>query len=671
MDPPTGLWLLDVLGQVSRASHSAATVDGVMSRVTPAAGLPGAGTGGRPTPEQLAFVQRLVTHLLEGRRLINSYNLVLLACLAIFTARHFISVAHARRKLRRLDLIGQAPETSSDHSSSASSTLEGSISSTDSADLVAKAQPDVERQPLLGRRQPLRRQIWTGPLQLMRGWLMYQPRPIPLINKSLPANDTTVLVLAFLGLNAFYQCFHIPLDPKLLFIVADRAGLVFVANLPLLYLLAAKNQPVRRLTGYSYESLNILHRRVGELLCFEALVHGGCMAIWVIWTAPGWLQERFSNFFNTWLVILGLAALAAYELLYFTSLGSFRQRWYELFLASHVFLQAFTLVVLWLHQRNTRPFVGAALAIFVCDRLIWRLLLKSATVTADLRVLDDGETVLVSADWDIPSSDTKRLLLPRRNNVLRGWQPAEHVFISVPQLGRTHALQAHPFTIASAAPLEQSQTTLTSYDTGDTADPSSSSSPARHAQLSLLVRGHTGFTADLLRYAQSHSTVPVRLDGPYGSQTPLQMLLARRTSVLVAGGSGIAVIFPLVWSLATRGQRRHGHSQPGGSATRRKIHLLWIVHSESQRSWIPGDRLDELSRLGVEISLPEPTARAGRPDVPRYIDEVTAGAGASTADEVGVVVSGPDGLNRAARNACSAAVRRGRRVALSVEKFGW
>jgi hypothetical protein len=61
-------------------------------------------------------------------------------------------------------------------------------------------------------------------------------------------------------------------------VFADRCGLVF-ANLPLLYLLAAKTQLHRLLTGYSYESLNIVHRRLGGNIVSEGSSslrrHGG------------------------------------------------------------------------------------------------------------------------------------------------------------------------------------------------------------------------------------------------------------------------------------------------------------------------------------------------------------------------------------------------------------
>ncbi|KAH7041224.1 ferric reductase like transmembrane component-domain-containing protein [Microdochium trichocladiopsis] len=678
MEQNESSWLLGVVGQVSRASQPGTSIGSVMSQLAPPAELPGSGPGGRPSPEQLAFIRRLVVYLLEGRALIQTYNAVLLVVLAIFTASHLTGVVRNRRQQARLEVASTADDSEDDRSSSSSSTLEGSASPSGS---IQKPQSDIERQPLLGPR--LRTKPIYRPVQLCNAWLMYQPQPIPLINRALPSNSTTTLVLAYLGLNVFYQCYHMPLDPGFLFIVADRAGLVFVANLPLLYLLAAKNQPLRRLTGYSYESLNILHRRVGELLCFEALVHGGCMIIWILWTAPGWLQERFSNFFNTWLVLLGLVALGAYELLFFTSLGSFRQRWYELFLASHVVLQIVALAALWLHQHNTRPFVGAALAIFVLDRLVWRSILKSATLKAVLTVLDDQETVLLSADWDIvgsptsqPASWTQKL---HQNNILRGWKPADHVFISVDELGLTPALQAHPFTVASAAPGEQAAVV-----TPESSEPPDANS-ARHAWFSLLIRAQTGFTSALLHHAQNHQTVNVRVDGPYGSQGPLHMLRACKTNILVAGGSGIAVIFPLAWSLATDGtnQKTSSAMAAGGrrknnnnNRRKRNIHLLWIVHSESQRSWIPRERLDELRALGVDIALPEPTAVAGRPDVPRYVEEMTAAAAADVVaqdgeDVVGVVVSGPGGLNRSVRNACSAAVRDGRRVRLSVEKFGW
>jgi hypothetical protein len=107
----------------------------------------------------------------------------------------------------------------------------------------------------------------------IQAFLIYQPRPIPLVNKVLLSNTYTVIIIGFIVLNIFYTSFHIKFAIFELFVFADRRSLVFAANLPLLYLLTAKTQPLRVLTGYSYESLNIIRRRLGELLCLEALLH--------------------------------------------------------------------------------------------------------------------------------------------------------------------------------------------------------------------------------------------------------------------------------------------------------------------------------------------------------------------------------------------------------------
>lgn len=145
------------------------------------------------------------------------------------------------------------------------------------------------------------------------------------------------------------------------------------------------------------------------------------------------------------------------------------------------------------------------------------------------------------------------------------------------------------------------------------------------------------------------------------------MLRACDVAVLVAGGSGIAVAFPLVWELARRA------IGTGRNTTKREVFLYWIVHSRTQHSWIPQERLDELARLGVHVVIPEPTVEVGRPDVEGVVGELVDRARDERdgKGEVGVMVSGPDGLNRSVRNACARSIRRGANVRVLVEKFGW
>lgn len=444
-----------------------------------------------------------------------------------------------------------------------------------------------------------------------------------------------------------------PLNFFYLFVFADRCGIIFISNLPLLYLLAAKNQPLKLLTGYSYESLNVLHRRVGEVMCLEAFLHFAGM--WAVWF--GMLRHlgfTLGKFVFNRVVLLGLAAFVAYEVIYFTSLGSFRKRWYEVFLGLHVVLQVLGLVFLWFHHYTSRPYVGISLAIWAIDRVVYRLWIKKSSHTATLRVMDDGETLVLSANWDLVKTSTMRWSTD--GNMETGWLPNQHAFLSVPELDRKYGLQSHPFTIFSAAPT--TTTTSSSSDANDS---------AKHAWFTLLIRAQspTGFSHALFRHALTHSTTRIRLDGPYGSSHALDILSSCSTAILVAGGSGIAVAYPLLYALLSpKPSDAESQSQ---CQSRPNVKLLWITHASEHRMWVPEDKMKELEDWGLDVLVPPPTVIAGRPDV----KDVLTGWVDENAGSAGVVMSGPEGLVRDVRNVCAGMMRKGRDVSVQVEKFGW
>ncbi|KAJ4305051.1 hypothetical protein N0V90_000581 [Kalmusia sp. IMI 367209] len=589
--------------------------------------------------------RKLAEAVLFGRKLVNTYNLVLLGVLLVFTAWHW-GEKLALRKRRDAQRKAKAEETGEEVWSSSSSTIEGTATPPEGQ----KIADDVdETSPLLSTRASTRRAsgLWK-PYHLFRAAMQYQPRPIPVINRALPTNAVSLFVLAYVALNIFYNFYGTTYEVQYIFSFADRCGLIFSANLPLLYLLAAKNQPLKSLTGYSYESLNVFHRRVGELMCFEAFLHfAGMFAVW--YGVLRRLGFTLARFVLNRLVLLGLLAFISYAVIYFTSLGSFRQRMYEVFLALHIFFQIAGLIFLWFHYHTSRPCVYASLAIFVTDRLVFRLWLKASTHTATLAILEDNETVRIDANWDTSS----RTSVLRPKGMKHGWKPNDHVFLTIPALSRKHAVQVHPFTIFSAAPVVKID------------------EQAAHAWFSLLIRaqgkeGDAGFTRSLLAYARSHTRANIRLDGPYGSSHALDMLSAADTAVVVAGGSGIAVAYPLLYALLdptpASADLEGGRA---GSRTARKVKLLWITHEASHRAWVPDDKWEELVAWGLEAHMPPPTAVAGRPDVPstlrRFVD----------AGRTGVVVSGPDGLVRDVRNTCAGLISRGADVQVQIEKFGW
>lgn len=613
-------------------------------------------------PEGDKRFKQLIDGIRYSHKFILSYQVVLIGLLLVFTAIHWGSRLQAWRRRRNTikgryggdkTTVGKVVDGKGAVTIQSISRGSSSSSSTLQEDFDPKYQDSERRldeQSLLlpkasGGKAPSRGWTMTNKI---RAWLVYQPRPIPIVNKTLPSNGTTLVVLAFIGLQMFYTFFKTSLSLSMLFVFADRTSLVFVTNLPLLYLFAAKNQPIKFLTGYSYESLNIFHRRLGEVMCVLALLHSaGMLGVWYTVLQPAGIT--LIRFLLIKMILLGIGAFVAYEVLYFTSLGSFRQRWYELFLGVHVVLQVAALVLVWFHHRRSRWYVGVALAIFLIDRLVYRMSVKLTTVRASLELQEDKRTVVLRAP--VPTQEKHKWVKAVLGaGITTGWKATEHAFLTVPSLARKHIIQAHPFTIASKAP---------------TAD-------EREANLELIIRAQDGFSGDLVRYAKGHDTVAIRLDGPYGSQTAVELLQDSEHAIIVAGGSGIAVAWPLVWSVIGRAAMQDlEHSISPDN--RKKILVLWIVRERSHISWLGEERLEELRARGVTLMTPAPTSDHGHPDIANIIREWLNDIDdrVSSRGKIGVVVSGPDGMNRAVRNVCSSLLQEGRDVSVEVEKFGW
>ena len=408
-------------------------------------------------PNNSSGSRKLIEGVLYSRRFILSYELVLLALLLVFTGLHWGSRFRSWRNRRRnfheetTTKIQEAPDFSEGSDSGASlssATLKGTPHSAKALSLDVR---ENEQTPLLVKPKADRSPSWIScVVYSIRAFLVYQPRPVVYINKTLPSNSTAIAVLAFIALQVFYSLWNVSLSLPTLFVFADRTSLVFVANLPLLYLFAAKNQPIKLMTGYSYESLNIFHRRLGEVMCLLALLHSvGMAGVWYTILRPAGFT--LAKFLLSKIILLGIGAFIAYETLYFTSLGSFRQRWYELFLGVHIILQVIALILLWLHHQTSRPYVVAALAIFLIDRLVFRMALKNRALRASLEVKKDQETLVLRVE--VPFSEKHHTIGTLAGpGITSGWKATEHVFVTVPSLSHKHIIQAHPFTIASKAP---------------------------------------------------------------------------------------------------------------------------------------------------------------------------------------------------------------------------
>ncbi|KIW97441.1 uncharacterized protein Z519_01025 [Cladophialophora bantiana CBS 173.52] len=490
-----------------------------------------ANTGGVPQSEH---IRKIVAAILWHRKFILTYYAWILVTMAVSSGFRFYKRVVRRRKNRNRNGQGLI-----DHASVAASPSP-SCSST-----FTKTSTPSQRDDNLynGERTALLAQPDTAPrtrpsrLNRLKSLLMFQPRPIAAVtspSNTLPTNAVSLVVLFFLAVNLFYLFYCVPLSLSWIFILADRAGLLFVANLPILYFLAAKNsQPTKYLTGWSYEGLNIFHRRLGEwMTCFAVIHMGGMLAVWYTILRPR--GSSLPGFLSTKLVFLGLCAVLSYYLVYLTSTGWFRHLCYETFLVAHIVFQFAALIFLFLHYPTARPYVCVAFAIWAVDRLLWRVTLSSSRFIATLEVAPDGHTVLVHCE--VPLRYQKPPGLGIRTNIHHGWHPGQHVFLTVPSMGFKYRFQAHPFTIASPAP-PKTTVAMESWP------------------LQLTVRAIDGFSLSLLRYARHHQHCEIVLDGPYGSTSALAAALSADRVCFVAGGSGIAVTYPLSWAIRVRNER--------------------------------------------------------------------------------------------------------------------
>lgn len=438
----------------------------------------------------------------------------------------------------------------------------------------------------------------------LQAWLVYQPKPIPFFNKTLPSNGTSVTILFLIGIQIFYSFYDVHLSIPTIRLFADRTSLLFVANLPLLYLLAAKNQPIKLLTGFSYEALNTFHRRLGEIMILLCLIHDiGMFADWYTILRP--TGFNLMKYLSYRIILWGICASVSYDLLYITSLVSFRQRHYGLFLGLHIILHKFALLFLWFHHSRSRSYVYASLAIFLVDRFLYRMGLKNRIAKGILEVKDDQNTVVLRARLSKPvERQHKRWNHFLSHDIRAGWKATEHVFLTVPCLSPMHGLQAHPFTIASKAP-----------EVGDT-----------ELDLELIIRKQEGICKYLLQYAKENNDTRhlplIKLDGLYGSKSAVNLPLECNISIILAGGSGKAVTWPLVWSAIDTTQYESGerNADPEGVLSAydipKKILFIWIVHDSSNMSWLGSDRLERLGSVpGVKAVIPPATAHNGHPDV--------------------------------------------------------
>ncbi|KAG0652140.1 Ferric cupric reductase transmembrane component 7 [Hyphodiscus hymeniophilus] len=339
--------------------------------------------------------------------------------------------------------------------------------------------------------------------------------------------------------------------------LAVRSGMMALALTPIIVALSGKYNAVTLITGIGHEKLNVLHRYMGYAYLILSIIHtvpfivkplqdGGFKALHEAFYEPA------SQEYN------GIPTLAMVVFLCLFSVPYIRHRFYELFAHLHIAGAIVYLGLIFWHCEQALDswnYLWATLAIWLFS-LFGRLIVKLKTPSlrgVDATVEDlDGEILKIS----IPAFEQM------------SWGPGQHVFLRFPTLA---PLDNHPFTIASAC----DETYVTAKDGSTTRRP-----------MVFYVKPKEGITRRLMRIAQQDDTgrkLKALIEGPYGGHDR-QMELAYEHVILVAGGSGVTSVLPLLVDLS----RKIGRER----TVLKEIRLIWAVRNKHAIEWVR-DQLQE------------------------------------------------------------------------------
>ncbi|KAI9653334.1 MAG: hypothetical protein M1829_001319, partial [Trizodia sp. TS-e1964] len=291
-------------------------------------------------------------------------------------------------------------------------------------------------------------------------------------------------------------------------------------NYTLLLLMSMKNTPLAKLTGHSYERLNVFHRWIAVIAWTEGSVHTIAISLGTSRLIPD-QSSTLTNHENS----LGILALAVWSII-LLSFPIFKKIAYEWFYVLHVAFFPVVTVSLFLHNKHCREPVAVGVALYFLDRFIrtdryiWHN--KNAkTFKASLQITEDGATLVT---------------VPRNSMT---WRPGSHAFLNIPKL---RYFQSHPFTIASVGQKTSTTNSITNVQ--------------------FLIKPKKGFTQALkdeaknskMHHRKSFShKVTAFIDGPYGAVPNFESF---DRTILIAAGSGITFILPIALSLIRSGRFR-------------------------------------------------------------------------------------------------------------------
>lgn len=373
-----------------------------------------------------------------------------------------------------------------------------------------------------------------------------------------------VVVLCFYGLH--------PSDQSQWEEVGYRTGFVAACQLPLIVLLAGKNNIIGFLIGVSYERLSWLHRWTARVLLLTVTMH---MGFWFAdWYRFDYIKIKLTTDAMT---RTGFAAWVILVWVVFSSMAPVRRWNYEFFVVQHIVTYAGFLAAVYLHlDPEVKVWIWLPIGFVILDRTLRSLTVLYTNILLYHPTARRERFWASKATFEPLDLETTRITISKPPI---SWTAGQHVLLSCHTIA---PLQSHPFTVASIV---------------------------SDGRMEFLVKSKSGGTKRYLRHAEKlglpvtetpvhfrHQSA-VTIEGPYGRIRPLKQF---DSVMLIAGSSGGTFIMPLLrdivqsWkSRGTTPKSRWPWRTPIGAATR-YLRCVWVVKSRAQYSWFSRQLADAI-----------------------------------------------------------------------------
>ncbi|KAJ5298271.1 uncharacterized protein N7443_006391 [Penicillium atrosanguineum] len=343
--------------------------------------------------------------------------------------------------------------------------------------------------------------------------------------------------------------------------VGYRTGFIAICQLPLIFLLAGRQNIIGFLADMSYARLNWFHRWIARTLWLTTTIH---MGFWFRnWGRYDYITYQLKN---DPLTKRGFAAWCILTFIVLTSVAPIRRLSYEVFVLQHLVTFVGFIAAVWMHAPNeVKIWVWIPIGLLVFDRVARYAWGAYSNLSMFHRKASKSALWTHSATFTALPGNVTRVTV---KNPGIHWQPGQHVFLTCHSVV---PLQSHPFTIASIP---------------------------EDNKMEFLIRAETGGTRRFFRYASKDKvlgaeTVPnersrtIFVEGPYGSIRNLRQF---DSVVLIAGGMGATFAMPLLRDLVAawkkdspcENQRRIGQVRRWTATNRARF--VWVIKSRSQLS---------------------------------------------------------------------------------------